>query len=69
MTIMDSLTQREQDVVRLLAQGMRHGDIARALHIEYDTVCKHAAAARRKTGADTTMQLAIKVAHELNRKD
>jgi DNA-binding NarL/FixJ family response regulator len=68
MSIMDSLTQREQDVVRLLAQGMRHGDIARTLCIEYDTVCKHAAAARRKTGAGTTMQLAVKAAVEL-RKD
>lgn len=66
---MDSLTAREQDVVRLLAQGMRYSDIARALCIEYTTVTQHAAAARRKTGAGTTMQLAIKAAHELYRKE
>ena len=65
---MDNLTQREQEVVRLLAQGMRHGDIARALCIEYDTVCKHAAAARRKTGTGTTMQLATKASIELRKE-
>lgn len=65
---MDSLTPREQDVVRLLAQGKRHGDIARELCIEYDTVCKHAASARRKTGMGTTMQLAIKASIELRRE-
>lgn len=63
---MDALTPRERDVVRLLAAGKRHGDIARELCIEYDTVCKHAASARRKTGIETTMQLAIKAAHELH---
>jgi len=68
MSIMDSLTQREQDVVRLLAQGLRHGDIARQLCIEYDTVCKHAAAARRKTGTGSTMQLAVKAAVELRKE-
>lgn len=67
MTIMDSLTQREQDVVRLLAQGRRYADIASTLHIEYDTVCKHAASARRKTGMETTMQLAIKASIEIRR--
>jgi DNA-binding NarL/FixJ family response regulator len=64
---MDSLTPRERDVVRLLAQGKRHADIARDLCIEYTTVVQHAASARRKTGMETTMQLAIKASIELRR--
>jgi len=58
---MSVLTPREQEVVRLLAQGMAQTEIARVLHIEYTTVTKHAAAARQKTGCNTT-QLAIKAA-------
>jgi DNA-binding NarL/FixJ family response regulator len=59
---MDVLTPREREVVRLLAQGMAQTDIARVLCIEYTTVKKHAAAARQKTGSESTMKLAIKAA-------
>ena len=65
---MDNLTQREQEVVRLLAQGKRQTDIARELCIEYDTVRRHAWAARQKTGSETTMQLAIKASIELRKE-
>lgn len=59
---MTILTNREREVVELLAQGLPQTEIARRLHIEYTTVTKHAAAARQKTGSSTTMQLAIKAA-------
>jgi DNA-binding NarL/FixJ family response regulator len=58
---MASLTNREREVVELLAQGLPQVEIARRLNVEYTTVQKHAAAARQKTGCTTT-QLAIKAA-------
>ena len=62
---MASLTNREREVVELLAQGVSQVEIARRLCVEYTTVTKHAAAARQKTGSSTTMQLAIKAAGAL----
>lgn len=59
---MASLTNREREVVELLAQGLPQTEIARRLCIEYTTVRKHIEGARQKTGSSTTMQLAIKVA-------
>ena len=64
---MSSLTNREHEVVELLAQGMPQTEIARRLCIEYTTVTKHAAAARLKTGSKTTMQMAIKAAGVLQK--
>lgn len=58
---MATLTNREREVVELLAQGLPQTEIARRLCIEPVTVQKHAAAARQKTGCNT-MQLAIKAA-------
>ena len=65
---MASLTNREREVVELLAQGLPQTEIARRLCIEYTTVTKHAAAARQKTGSSTTMQLAIKAAGALRQE-
>jgi two-component system, LuxR family, response regulator FixJ len=62
---MTVLTNREREVVELLAQGVPQTEIARRLCIEYTTVQKHAQAARQKTGCGTTMQLAIKAAWAL----
>ena len=59
---MTVLTNREREVVELLAQGKRQVDIARILCIEVDTVWKHVASAKRKTGNETTTQMAIKAA-------
>ena len=64
---MSSLTNREREVVELLAQGMPQTEIARRLCIEYTTVTKHAAAARLKTGSKMTMQMAIKAAGVLRK--
>jgi len=62
---MSKLTNREREVVELLAQGIKQTEIARRLCIEYTTVKKHTQAARQKTGSSTTMQLAIKAARAL----
>ncbi len=64
---MDILTNREREVVELLAQGVPQTEIARRLCIEYTTVTKHAAAARQKAGCNTA-QLAIKAARMLGRE-
>jgi LuxR family maltose regulon positive regulatory protein len=37
----DSLTPRELDVLRLLAQGMSHGEIATALSLSKNTISSY----------------------------
>ncbi len=54
---MAKLTPRQQDVVRLLAQGSTQQQAARALNLQYSTVRKIAMAARERTGAATTAHL------------
>lgn len=64
---MSRLTTREQEVARLLAQGKRQTDIARLLVISPRTVEHHVANARRKTGAQSAFDLAVRVAVELKK--
>ncbi|WP_083795542.1 helix-turn-helix transcriptional regulator [Catenulispora acidiphila] len=54
-----SLTDREAQVVRLVAQGMSNRLIAAELHIRVDTVKKHVMSAMQKTGAGNRTQLAL----------
>lgn len=63
---MAKLTSREKEVVRLLAQGKRQSDIARLLCISPLTVRDHVQSARRKTGAGSAFELAVRANHELN---
>jgi DNA-binding CsgD family transcriptional regulator len=58
------LTQREKEVVTLLAQGKRQTEIARALCVSPRTVEAHVRNARKKTGTASAFELAIKVAVE-----
>ena len=55
--ILAKLTPRQQEVVRLLAQGKTQQQAARALNLQYSTVRKIAMAARERTGATTTAHL------------
>jgi DNA-binding NarL/FixJ family response regulator len=41
-TEVNTLTPREQDVLKLLADGFRYKEIAAELHISLDTVREHA---------------------------
>jgi len=50
---MAPLTQREREVLRLLADGLRNEDIGRRLHIAGETARAHIRNAMRKLGADT----------------
>ena len=50
------LSQREREVLRLLADGLRNEDIGRRLHIAGETARAHIRNAMRKLGADTRTQ-------------
>ena len=56
---LDQLSQREREVLRLLARGYRYKEIAKQLHISVKTVESHASAVLRK------LQLSNR--HELSR--
>jgi DNA-binding NarL/FixJ family response regulator len=53
---MTSLTQRERDVLRLLADGMSNEEIGKALFISPETVRTHVRKAMAKLDADTRTQ-------------
>ena len=50
------LSQREREVLRLLADGLRNEDIGRRLHITAETARAHIRNAMRKLDADTRTQ-------------
>jgi DNA-binding NarL/FixJ family response regulator len=50
------LTERERDVLRLLADGLRNEEIGESLHISVDTVRTHMRKAMKKLDADTRTQ-------------
>ncbi|GCE47687.1 LuxR family two component transcriptional regulator [Thermosporothrix hazakensis] len=55
----DRLTEREADVLRLLAQGQTNKDIARHLHIVEDTVKTHVRHILAKLGVQSRTQAAL----------
>lgn len=56
----DSLTPREFEIVTLFAaDGRRNADIARSLHIGYETVRTHVGRSMRKTGVDNRSALLL----------
>lgn len=59
---MSKLTQREREVVQLLGQGMRPTQIAEQLCVSHSTIKTHIANMRDKTGAGSTLELAVQAA-------
>ncbi|MFI6326409.1 response regulator transcription factor [Nonomuraea sp. NPDC050556] len=55
----ESLTKRESAVLRLVAQGLTNGQIARRLEISPRTVEKHVENARGKLGAANRTEAAL----------
>ena len=53
---MATLTERERDVLRLLADGLSNDDIGKELHISGETVRTHVRKAMAKLDADTRTQ-------------
>jgi DNA-binding NarL/FixJ family response regulator len=62
----DKLTERELDVLRLLAKGMTNTDIAATLHLSEGTVRNHVSAILEKLGvSDRTQAAVIAIQHGL----
>lgn len=59
---MSQLTDREREVVKLLSQGMRPTQIAERLCVSHSTIKTHIANMRGKTGASSTLELAVQAA-------
>ena len=57
----DELTDRELDVIRALASGMRYEEIAEALYMSPNTVKYHVKNILQKTGFRSTMQVVAEV--------
>jgi DNA-binding NarL/FixJ family response regulator len=53
------LTDRERDVLRLVAEGLSNGEIAERLHIGVTTVKTHITSLMTKTGAPNRVRLAL----------
>ena len=62
----DKLTERELDVLRLLAKGLTNTDIAGTLHLSEGTVRNHVSAILEKLGvSDRTQAAVIAIQHGL----
>jgi LuxR family maltose regulon positive regulatory protein len=66
--MLESLSEREQQVLQLLAQGASNQEIAQQLVIAYDTVKRHVSHIFSKLGVQNRMR-AIKRAQELGLLD
>lgn len=55
----ETLTAREVDVVRLVADGLTNREIGAHLHLSTRTVQSHVKAALKKTGSANRVQLAV----------
>lgn len=58
------LTDRETECVRLLSAGLTPKAIAHRLGVSYWTVLSHLANARRRMGAETNVQLALRASRK-----
>jgi NarL family two-component system response regulator LiaR len=62
----DKLTERELDVLRLIAKGINNGEIANQLHLSEGTVRNHVSAILEKLGvSDRTQAAVIAIQHGL----
>lgn len=63
----DKLTERELDVLRLIARGFTNGEIAAQLHLSEGTVRNHVSAILEKLGvSDRTQAAVIAIQHGLS---
>lgn len=57
--VMSKLTNRQREIVRLLAAGYSQKEAARRLGIAYGTVRKHTLAARERTACRSTVEIVV----------
>ena len=57
--LIDPLSEREQDIIRCIVQGMRNNEIADALFISTETVKSHVSTAIQKLGVRDRTQVAV----------
>jgi DNA-binding CsgD family transcriptional regulator len=55
------LTPREHEIIELLYLGLRQKEVASQLGISQSQVCNHLRFARDKYGANSTVELLVKV--------
>ncbi|MGO1287034.1 MAG: response regulator transcription factor [Cellulosimicrobium funkei] len=60
-----TLTERELDVARLVAQGLSNPEIAQRLYVSEATVKTHLSAASAKLGVTNRVQLAVLVSQSV----
>ncbi|GAA2602721.1 response regulator transcription factor [Actinomadura fulvescens] len=58
---LEGLTAREEEVLRLVGEGLSNGEIAERLHVGVTTVKTHVASLMRKTGCPNRIRLAVLV--------
>jgi DNA-binding NarL/FixJ family response regulator len=58
--IMSKLTPRQQQIVRLLAQGDSQKEIARKLNLRYGTVRQHTMRIRERGACRSTTEVVLK---------
>ena len=56
--VLERLSPREFEIMRLLVDGHSLDDIAARLNLSYKTVANHQSVIRQKTGAQSTLELA-----------
>lgn len=67
--IMAKLTNRQREIVRLLAAGYSQKEAARQLGIAYGTVRKHALAARERAACRSTAEVVVRAVEEMEDRD
>jgi DNA-binding NarL/FixJ family response regulator len=55
----DVLTPREQEILRLLAEGLENAEIGRVLHVSASTVKAHVSSTLAKLGVENRLQAAV----------
>lgn len=66
---MSKLTNRQREIVRLLAAGYSQKQVARRLGIAYGTVRKHTLAARERTACRSTVEIVVLAVRELDTEE
>jgi DNA-binding CsgD family transcriptional regulator len=62
--VLDELTERELEILRLMAQGLANPDIAEAVHVSLSTVKRHLERINHKLGVSDRTQAVVRAFEE-----